>query len=70
MMRTLLFTCLRAKLHIVRQKVTFGKRDFIYKAETDEYECPAGQRAIYRFTTQEKGKPSSVTGRLPVLTVQ
>ncbi len=37
-------------------KGLFGKRDFIYKAETDEYECPAGQRAIYRFTTQEKGK--------------
>ncbi len=37
-------------------KGLFGKRDFIYKAETDEYECPAGQRAIYRFTTTEKGK--------------
>ncbi len=37
-------------------KGLFGKRDFIYKAETDEYECPAGKRAIYRFTTTEKGK--------------
>ena len=37
-------------------KGLFGIRDFIYKAETDEYECPAGQRAIYRFTTTEKGK--------------
>jgi transposase len=37
-------------------KGLFGIRDFIYKADTDEYECPAGQRAIYRFTTTEKGK--------------
>ena len=37
-------------------KGLYGKRDFIYKPETDEYECPAGKRAIYRFTTTEKGK--------------
>ena len=37
-------------------KGLFGKRDFIYKPEDDEYECPAGKRAIYRFTTTEKGK--------------
>lgn len=34
----------------------FGKRDFIYKPEDDEYECPAGQRLIYRFTRQESGQ--------------
>lgn len=34
----------------------FGKRDFIYHREEDEYECPAGNRAIYRFTREEKGK--------------
>jgi hypothetical protein len=34
----------------------FGKRDFLYIAEDDEYECPAGQRAIYRFTRVESGK--------------
>jgi len=34
----------------------YGKRDFIYHAETDEYECPAGERAIYRFTGKDKGK--------------
>ena len=34
----------------------FGKRDFIYKPQDDEYECPAGERAIYRFTREEKGK--------------
>ncbi len=37
-------------------KGLFGKRDFIYKPEADEYECPAGERAIYRFSGQEKGK--------------
>lgn len=34
----------------------FGKRDFIYHKSDDEYECPAGERAIYRFTREEKGK--------------
>ena len=34
----------------------FGKRDFIYHSEEDEYECPAGERAIYRSTRQERGK--------------
>jgi hypothetical protein len=33
----------------------FDKRDFIYIAEDDEYRCPAGQRAIWRFTTVEDG---------------
>jgi len=37
-------------------KGLFGKRDFIYKPEDDEYECPAGERAIYRFSGEEKGK--------------
>ncbi|MGH8578853.1 MAG: IS1182 family transposase [Gammaproteobacteria bacterium] len=34
----------------------YGKRDFIYQPEEDEYECPAGERLIYRFTRVEKGK--------------
>ncbi len=34
----------------------FGKRDFIYHAKEDEYECPAGERAIYRSTSHERGK--------------
>lgn len=34
----------------------FGKRDFIYRPEQDEYECPAGERAIYRFTQEEHGQ--------------
>jgi hypothetical protein len=37
-------------------KGLFNKRDFIYKPDDDEYECPAGERAIYRFTREESGK--------------
>lgn len=33
----------------------FDKSDFIYIARHDEYQCPAGQRAIYRFTREENG---------------
>ena len=33
----------------------FDKRDFVYIAESDEYRCPAGERAIKRFTTIERG---------------
>jgi transposase len=39
-----------------RAKGLFDKRDFIYRPEDDEYECPAGERAIYRFTREESGK--------------
>jgi transposase len=34
----------------------FSKRDFIYHPDDDEYECPAGERLIQRFTTEEKGQ--------------
>ena len=34
----------------------FGKRDFIYIAENDEYECPAGQRLTYRTTMRSTGQ--------------
>lgn len=34
----------------------FSKRDFIYRAEDNEYECPAGERLIWRFSTEEKGQ--------------
>jgi len=37
-------------------KGQFGKRDFIYQPNEDEYECPAGERAIYRFTRTEANK--------------
>ncbi|MBT9508175.1 IS1182 family transposase [Rhodoferax sp.] len=33
----------------------FDKADFVYIAKDDEYRCPAGQRAIYRFTREESG---------------
>ena len=33
----------------------FDKGDFIYMAQADEYQCPAGKRAIYRFTSEERG---------------
>lgn len=33
----------------------FNKDDFIYLAKDDAYQCPAGQRAIYRMTTVEHG---------------
>jgi hypothetical protein len=37
-------------------KGLFGKQDFIYKPEDDEYECPAGARLIYRYKWDDKGK--------------
>ncbi len=33
----------------------FSKADFIYVAKDDEYQCPAGERAIHRMTTVEHG---------------
>jgi len=33
----------------------FSKADFIYIAKDDEYQCPAGERAIRRFTTVGHG---------------
>jgi transposase len=38
-----------------RAEGRFDKQDFIYVALDDEYRCPAGQRAIRRFTTVEAG---------------
>jgi len=37
-------------------KGLFGKRDFIYMPEDDEYKCPAGKRAIFRFSRVENDK--------------
>ena len=34
----------------------FSKADFVYIAKDNEYQCPAGQRAIYRMTTAEHGR--------------
>jgi hypothetical protein len=33
----------------------FDKRDFVYDPKRNEYRCPAGERAIWRMTTVEKG---------------
>jgi hypothetical protein len=33
----------------------FDKADFIYLTKDDEYQCPAGEHAIHRFRTFEKG---------------
>jgi len=33
----------------------FDKRDFVYLPDSNEYRCPAGERAIWRFTTIEHG---------------
>jgi transposase len=52
-------------------KGQFDKRDFRYIAADDEYQCPAGQRAIWRFTTIEHGMTmhkywSSACPRCPI----
>ena len=54
-----------------KAKGQFDRADFIYKAKVDEYECPAGERLIYRFTRAEAGKEirrywSSACPRCPI----
>ena len=39
-----------------KAKGQFDRSAFRYQADDDEYECPAGQRLIYRFTRTEAGK--------------
>ena len=39
-----------------KAKGLFDRAEFHYIEKDDEYECPAGERAIYRFTRTEKGK--------------
>jgi len=38
----------------------FDRADFIYIARDDQYLCPAGQRAIYRFSSVERENPMSL----------
>ena len=38
-----------------KAKGLFDKKDFSYDARNDAFRCPAGQRAIWRFTTVEHG---------------
>ena len=37
-------------------KGLFGKHDFIYNSASDSYECPGGEIAKYRMSSEEKGK--------------
>jgi transposase len=37
-------------------KGLYGKRDFRYIPPDDEYQCPAGERLIYRCTSVDKGQ--------------
>ena len=51
----------------------FDKADFRYMAGADEYQCPAGKRAIWRFTSVENGMTihtywSSACPRCPMKT--
>ena len=51
----------------------FDKRDFVYDAKRNEYRCPAGERAIWRFATVEDGMTiskywSSACPRCPIRT--
>lgn len=43
-----------------RAEGRFDKTDFIYIARDDEYQCPAGQRAIRRFSREEAGLQISI----------
>ena len=39
-----------------RAEGRYDRRDFVYDASNDTYVCPAGERLIYRMTTEESGK--------------
>ena len=39
-----------------KAKGQFDRSEFHYIADDDEYQCPAGERLIYRFTRMESGK--------------
>lgn len=39
---------------IAKAEGRFDKADFVYIAKDDQYRCPAGQRAVYRFTREER----------------
>ena len=54
-----------------KAKGLFDRSAFTYMDKDDEYECPAGERLIYRFTRTEKGKEirrywSSACPRCPI----
>ncbi len=39
-----------------KHKGEFNRKQFQYIPEDDEYVCPAGERLIYRYTSEESGK--------------
>ena len=47
---------LRAQARDVQRqgRRSLRQADFIYIVKDDEYQCPAGERAIYRFTRRER----------------
>lgn len=54
-----------------RKKGEFSKDDFIYHAEDDEYECPAGHRLVKRMESIERGQTlfrywTNVCGQCPL----
>ena len=54
-----------------KAKGLFDRLDFRYVPRADEYRCPAGKRAIWRFTSVEKGMTmhsywSSACPRCPI----
>jgi transposase len=54
-----------------RAEGRFDKRDFVYLTDADEYRCPAGERAVHRFTSIENGMKlhkywSSACPRCPI----
>jgi len=53
------------------KKGLYSKRDFIYHPIDDEYECPAGERLIWRYTSEQNGQTllkywSSACPRCPI----
>ena len=48
----------------------FDKTDFICSARADDIQCPAGQRAIHRYNTEERGLPIRISGQVPAQTAR
>ena len=38
------------------QRSSFDRADFVYHAEKDTYECPAGKWLPYHYTNEQDGK--------------
>ena len=52
-----IFECSRTSVRKTSKPIILsGRRDFIYIAKDDEYECPSGERLAYHCTGQDKSK--------------